>query len=58
MDVTICFVLEKKRKKRLKILDFYERKVGRSSGTIPTRVQILLLALFSGFIPGFSGVMR
>jgi hypothetical protein len=32
--------------------------VGRSSGTQPTRIQILVLALFSGFIPGFSGVMR
>jgi hypothetical protein len=32
--------------------------VGRSSGTLPTRVQILVLAPFPGFIPGFSGVMR
>jgi hypothetical protein len=32
--------------------------VGRSGGTLPTRVQILVLALFPEFIPGFSGVMR
>jgi hypothetical protein len=30
--------------------------VGRSTGTLPTRVQILVLAPFPGFIPGFSGV--
>jgi hypothetical protein len=29
-----------------------------SSGTLPTRVQILVLAPFPGFILGFSGVMR
>jgi hypothetical protein len=32
--------------------------VGRSSRTLTTRVQILVLAHFPGFIPGFSGVMR
>jgi hypothetical protein len=32
--------------------------VGRSSGTLPNRVQILVLAPFPGFIPGFSGVIR
>jgi hypothetical protein len=30
--------------------------VGRSSGTLPTRVQILVLAPFPGF-PGFTDVM-
>jgi hypothetical protein len=30
--------------------------VGRSNGTLPTRVQILVLAPFPGFIPGFSVV--
>jgi hypothetical protein len=32
--------------------------VGRSSETLPTRVQILVLAPFHGFILGFSSVMR
>jgi hypothetical protein len=32
--------------------------VERSSGTLPTRVQILVLAPFPGFISRFSGVMR
>jgi hypothetical protein len=31
--------------------------VGRSSETLLTRIQILVLAPFPGFIPGFSGVM-
>jgi hypothetical protein len=32
--------------------------VGRYSGTLPTRIEILVLAPFSGFISGFSDVMR
>jgi hypothetical protein len=32
--------------------------VGLSSGTVPTMVQILVLAPFTGFILGFSGVMH
>ena len=32
--------------------------VGRSSGTLPTRVQILVLAPFLGIFLGFTGVIR
>ena len=32
--------------------------VGRSSGTLPTRVQILVLASFSEIFLGFIGVTR
>ena len=32
--------------------------VGRSSGTLPTRVQILVLASFPGIFLGFTGVTR
>jgi hypothetical protein len=72
MDVTICFALEKEKKGRLKILDFYERMAGRFTllnrvqilcshffldlfrKNQLNRVQILVLALFSGFIMGKS----
>jgi hypothetical protein len=32
--------------------------LGWSSRMLPTRVQILVLTPFPGFIPGFSGVIR
>ncbi|CAN6196470.1 unnamed protein product [Urochloa humidicola] len=32
----------------------YSPMVGRSSGTLPIRVQILVLAPFLGFLPGFN----
>jgi hypothetical protein len=32
--------------------------VVQASQTLPTRVQILVLGSFSGFISGFFGVMR
>jgi hypothetical protein len=31
--------------------------IGRSSGTLPTMIQIRVLAPFPGFISGFSGVV-
>jgi hypothetical protein len=36
----------------------YSSMVGRSSGTLLTRVQIMVLTPFLRFITGFSGVMH
>jgi hypothetical protein len=40
------------------LISFVVQWYGQSSWTLPTRVQILVLAPFPRFIPGFFGVMR
>ena len=52
-----CVILQKKLRRRDCELAC-SPMVGRSSGTLPTRVQILVLAPFPGIFLGFTGVTR